>query len=927
MTNYPVKFKRTVLSVAILAAASVNTFAQESSSAGASDTLEEVVVTGIRRSLTAASDIKRDASGVVDAISAEDIGKFPDTNLAESLQRITGVSIDRSNNEGNSVTVRGFGPNFNLVTMNGRQMPNSSALQADGVNRSFNFQQIAAESVSGVEVYKTGKANVTSGGIGSTINIKTARPFDFDGFQAAGSVKGVIDTSVERGDDITPEISGTISNVFADGKFGVLLALSQSNRDSRLDRVGTQGWVQRGGNIDTSAINTANNPELRTFAPWTVDVDTQDFERTRQNGQLVLQFAPNDRITGTVDYTVSNFDEQVNINRQSFWFNSITGTADENGTVLNPSSTNEELDFFVFDLDFETENESVGLNLDWQVTDTLNITFDYHDSTSHAQPGGGVAETLANIRTTPGELELISADFSRGDIPSIQFVDSDNSLPGGPFNASNIISDLYQQRGFETENNIEQIQIHGVWENADDGALRRINFGIANTDYQVDTLLTETFEFVNVPLDDLNISFDPIGDTADEFSGTENLFPLIGRYDVDEFLNIVQGQGLFVQNPPTANDVNEETQSFYVSFDFDTEFNSLPVRINAGVRWEETDITAVSIQPGITGTNFITNLELRETVTEERVPVTLKGNYTRLLPNLDVSIDLTDQIVTRFSYSRTLGRPNISALFPSLTVNLRPGGPFLASQGNPNLSPLGADNLDFSFEWYYDEGSYASVGYFRKFVEDFVGSTVVNGPIFDVNGEPLRDPTINPRPGCPDGTVNPPSGACLSQPGDPIIDFEITTPGNLEDAIVDGWELNIQHLFGASGFGIIANYTMVDGDLELDLFDFDQTLALTGLSDSANLIGFYEKGGIQLRAAYNWRDEFLSSLGAQPTFTEAFGQLDINASYDINDSVSVFFEALNVLEETTRRYQRFEEQLVDAEQSGVRYNIGVRSVF
>ncbi len=141
MTNYPVKFKRTVLSVAILAAASVNTFAQESSSAGASDTLEEVVVTGIRRSLTAASDIKRDASGVVDAISAEDIGKFPDTNLAESLQRITGVSIDRSNNEGNSVTVRGFGPNFNLVTMNGRQMPNSSALQADGVNRSFNFQQ------------------------------------------------------------------------------------------------------------------------------------------------------------------------------------------------------------------------------------------------------------------------------------------------------------------------------------------------------------------------------------------------------------------------------------------------------------------------------------------------------------------------------------------------------------------------------------------------------------------------------------------------------------------------------------------------------------------------------------------------------------------------------------------------------------------
>ena len=164
MASSSKSYRQTALSASIaaaLATAATPVVAQDSD-----ETIEEVVVVGIRGSLTNSMNIKRNSAGVVDAISIEDIGKFPDTNLAESLQRITGVSIDRSNNEGNQVTVRGFGPNFNLVTLNGRQMPNSSALQSAGVNRSFNFREIAAESVSGVEVYKTGKAHVSSGGIG-----------------------------------------------------------------------------------------------------------------------------------------------------------------------------------------------------------------------------------------------------------------------------------------------------------------------------------------------------------------------------------------------------------------------------------------------------------------------------------------------------------------------------------------------------------------------------------------------------------------------------------------------------------------------------------------------------------------------------------------------------------------------------------------
>jgi TonB-dependent receptor len=194
-------------------------------------TIEEVVVTGIRASLQRSMDIKRESQGVVDAISAEDIGKFPDTNLAESLQRITGVSIDRNNGEGSKISIRGFGPDYNLVTLNGRQMPGAS-IEATSVSgsRSFDFSNLAAETVSGVEVYKTVRAAVPAGGVGGTVNIKTARPLDKPGLQFAAGVKGVIDESAEDS-SMTPEVSGLYSQTFADDKFGVGLSLSYQDRE------------------------------------------------------------------------------------------------------------------------------------------------------------------------------------------------------------------------------------------------------------------------------------------------------------------------------------------------------------------------------------------------------------------------------------------------------------------------------------------------------------------------------------------------------------------------------------------------------------------------------------------------------------------------------------------------------------------------
>src|SRR5690606_7927631 len=241
MNKNTIGFKKNLIATAVASYALVGLSGTAFAQSG--DMVEEIVVTGIKGSLQRSMDVKREAQGVVDAISAEDIGKFPDTNLAESLQRITGVSIDRNNGEGSKVTVRGFGPDYNLVTLNGRQMPgaSSNATSASG-SRSFDFSNLASEGISGVEVYKTVRAANPAGGVGATINIKTNKPLDNPGLKLAGGVKGVYDDSASD-PSLTPEVSGLYSQTFADDKFGVGLTLSVQEREggSANATIGT-GW-------------------------------------------------------------------------------------------------------------------------------------------------------------------------------------------------------------------------------------------------------------------------------------------------------------------------------------------------------------------------------------------------------------------------------------------------------------------------------------------------------------------------------------------------------------------------------------------------------------------------------------------------------------------------------------------------------------
>lgn len=228
----------------------------------------EIVVTGLRASLNNARNIKRQSLGIVDAISTQDIGKLPDTNLAESLQRVSGVSIDRSGGEGAFITVRGFGPEFNTVLVNGRQLATpTDPSQASG--RAFSFDTLASELVAGVEVYKSSTARLQSGGVGSTVNIKTAHPFDFRGSKLSATVDGNYDQNSKKG---APDASFLFSDTFADGKLGVLVSGSYQRRHDKLYQAQTDGWLVNpdvpAGEVNGGAGTvSASNPQGNLFIP------------------------------------------------------------------------------------------------------------------------------------------------------------------------------------------------------------------------------------------------------------------------------------------------------------------------------------------------------------------------------------------------------------------------------------------------------------------------------------------------------------------------------------------------------------------------------------------------------------------------------------------------------------------------------------
>lgn len=932
------------LSGAMVAPASV--YAQDTGASASSDVLEEVVVTGIRSSLKRASDIKRSASGVVDAISAEDIGVFPDTNLAESLQRITGVSIDRSRGEGSKVTVRGLGPTFNLVTLNGRQMPT-----ANGDNRSFDFADLASEGIAGVQIYKSGNADVPTGGIGSTINIQTTKPLNSPGLKSVVSLKAVHDTSTEKGDSLTPELSGIYSNTFANDTFGISISGSYQERDNGVNEAtvgdynnflgsvnsdwGSNQGTQQWGGLPTNADQTNRPGDSDIYAvPQSIGYEIAEFSRERLNGQLTMQWDATENLRATVDYTYSEVDFERTFNNYSGWFNfgaQVTEYTD--GPIASPLIYQENGAATDFAMaagrdGTKTKNNSVGLNLEWQVNDQLALEFDFHSSEAKSGASGnnGTSSQLAIASFTRD----VTRGIFGGDLPILELE------LARPLSANDMIvtGSVFDNKATKME--IEQTTVRGTYELNDASS---VDFGVQLTN------VDNRSQFANVQRDTWGGTTQP-GQIADLLTPANagNAFDQISNgsdsrrqadyftFDIDALaertvaLGATQstggdcGNGLCPSSDFTTDRITEEeTTALYVQFNHDRSIGDVPVNIKFGLRYEETDVDSRALVPTYSsiaiscldagGNPTLDGCNEFTAVSSGQQDFTrLTGQYDHILPNLDVKFDLTDQVVARVSYSETVTRPDYTDIQGGLTIDtlLRVNGGN-GNRGNPALLPYESQNIDLSLEYYFGDVDYASIGYFTKDVSNFIGIST------------LQDEVLFP------GLIHPATGADAT--------FDVTAPVNQEEATIDGFEMAIQKTFGDSGFGVIANATFVDADVEFDNTSLETQFVVTGLSDSANLIGFYENEKFQARLAYNWRDDFYTGgTGASsgtpgPNNIESFGQWDMSASYNVNDNLTIFVEGLNLTEETTRSYGRSTLQVIRAGQTGARYNFGVRYNF
>lgn len=964
------------------------TFAQDAAATAAAEpATDAIVVTGIRASLARSLDIKRDGQGVVDAISSEDIGKFPDTNLAESLQRITGVSIDRNSGEGSTVTVRGFGPEFNLVLLNGRQMPTSTL--GDGASapasRSFDFANLASEGIAAVEVYKSGRATLSTGGIGSIINIRTARPLDRPGFHGSVGAKGVYDTSRFEGKSVTPEVSGIISDTFADNRIGILLSGSYQDRKGSQAgfsagwREGYLGSENNWGSLaqpgTPGAANITNRPGPNDVYQVTQNAgyDFTTFERKRFNGQAVLQVKPTDTLVATVDYTFSQNTVDARTNSIGVWFNhGDTSSSWTDGPAAGPNFYTERFTAASLkDLAItgavaanRSINRSVGGNLKWDGPGGLKLELDAHHSTAESKPTSPYGSNIAVGSAIYGVVSQ-TVDYTHA-MPVI----SATMAPGADVTAANIrpAGNAFRNAYFRDE--INEAAFKGSYD-FDASFIDSLDFGVTYTDNKVRSAFGViqndtwggTLSAADTP-DSLytltNLPHDLRGVEGSNAAGIiQNYF----RVDTTSLIKLLDSKlgicataitpGTCLATFSTDRTIHEKTWAPYFQTLHTFDLGAAPSHLRLGLRYETTKVQSTSQVPIPQRTVWSGG---NETSIDYGTPqvvasASLSGKYHNWLPAIDFDMSPLRNVKLRASYSQTITRPDYTSLQggTSLASPIRIGGS-TASSGNPGLLPYKSYNADLSAEWYYARTSYVSVGFFHKVVKNFIAQTQVNQSAFGLTNAAAGAHAQEARAALgkdataqqlidyiaakyPDTAVKDGTGKVTGIVGtanDPLVNFVTTLPGNSDQTdTIHGWEFAIQHSFWNTGFGTILNYTVVKSD-----HNYDNTLnhtitqfAVPGASDSANAVLFYDKNGLQARAAYNWRAGFLASYGVDPAYVNSYGQWDVSASYVIRKGITIFGEGINITNADRRGHMRNSQTVTFSQPGYARWAAGARFTF
>jgi TonB-dependent receptor len=905
--------------------------AQDTAAQARSDTGDVIVVTGVRASLERAMDIKRDSSGVVDAVSAEDIGKFPDTNLAESLQRVPGVSINRVNGEGSQVTVRGFGPQFNLVTVNGRQIATSFVNAVGGdqsvdfgraTSRSFDFNNLASEGVSRLEVYKTGRAAIPSGGIGASINIVTQRPLDTVGEGLRGSIgaKALYDLS---NDDfhVDPEVSGVATWTDDTDTFGISLFGAYQKRQSAAASATVNDWdlayyddtVPRFVGDGASTVVTGEPPVGTIVAtPKDSRYHYSESERERINASATLQFRPLDTLTFTADALYARNDIDEARTDQGNWFNRPYDhvTFDTSDTVPTAIYLDEGILYDTKDMGFEqqyratrTELQSYGLNAKWDFGANMTLTLDGNHSISKSTPhaANGASSTLVSFGAPV--IDSHSVDFS-GPVPNQSYVFNDSGLGtdgvrgtrddrgnnNGVLDLGDLGTQVQRTNVASQKQRLDQIGANLGW---DFGGGSRFDIGTSYIDSKMTSARIQTQQ----TLGDWGIT--RIGDVEEIAGDLVKQFCMACQFDHysvtsadiafrGNAVDLYQAFAPFYEDLGNAIDVNgndydevgEKIWAAYAQLTWDGEFMGRRAGLVAGVRYENTKVNSYARVIPPTRIEWDSDNDFTRVLSFDTpaVEVRADGEYNNLLPSIDFRIEPVDDVVARVSYSKTLARADYGNLFASQSAGQPNDATYLGgvtggNQGNPNLKPLVSDNFDVSLEWYFAPTSYVSAGFFYKKVKNFIGTGQVPTELFG-----LRDPSSG-APGSRSGAAVEEIqalGAVLNN----VALFSMT-------ALIDKYEGDVAAASAEFQANLQPNGTLnqnyadgllADRDVIADANDplFQFNVATPINSEEGNIHGF------ELQGQYFFGD---TGFGIAGSFTKVYGDVNVDILSDPNSNV------------------------------------------
>jgi TonB-dependent receptor len=903
--------------VGLLCAMAITAQAQENADAP----LEEIVVQGYRNSLKASLGIKRQETGVVDAIVATDIAAFPDFNLAESIQRIPGVSISRVNGEGRQITVRGLGGDYNRIRIDGMEAMSTtgSADSSGGANRSrsFDFNTFASELFTGISVRKTSSANIEEGAIGATVDLRSARPFDYDeGLTLATSVQGGYN---DLSEDVNPRFAGLISTTNADKTFGALLSLAYSERDILEEGFSTVRW-QDGTFRSVDGVVCAANPTDPGCA--SVDVNSSVYHpRIPRYGRLThnqerlgltgaLQFAPSDSTEINLGLMYSDFDATRHEEYLVVFFRSQEGSIDATDITVDPSSNTLSSGTFTFDPlsngthPIRSEHRFDDLNTTFSQV-TLSLDHDFNDRLSMNAFAGTSESDHDNPKQTTilydaiAHVDGYSYDFrGNSNAPAISFGTLDVNDPSQfaftefrdrPIKVSNTF-DLFTA-GLDFDLNDNLTLSGGLsWKEFefDSTEFRRENTAgsLVCGYYDCDLDDDGTRDIAGAPITaDMLSNLSGFGSGLGAPSGTDRAWvsanvaaaaALIGIYDIPGAPQVGEDRT-----------VKEEDFGYWVQLDFQGDLGSIPVRGNIGVREVETNLTSTGILSGAVAT--------------------VESDYSDTLPSMNLAFDLSDSFVARLGIADVMARPSLGSLTPGGSLNSFVGPPFAYTAGNPQLEPYRATNFDVSLEWYFADDALLSVGVFKKDVDSFFTQTETNVVPYSQTG---LDISVAPS--------SSPLRVLLDAGQDP--DVEVRQVQNGGNAKVDGWELIYQQPFsflpgGWANFGFTGNYTHVDSK---EILGFSP--------DAFNATLYYENDRFSARISVAQRDAYQTDRANATSGRDERGysdttNVDMAMAFKLNDTIDLTFEAINLTDE-------YEHQVFDvADLVNVYHHTGTEYIF